>query len=97
MTSEEIEQETLRGRSLPPAVASMEFFFWTEPPDRLSERCLYWVDQICCKGWLPSVELLSEGYWDSAATYGVYLWEYLHVLSPLIKHKRDAVNRGTKL
>lgn len=56
---------------------------WETKPDRLSERCVYWVRQIL-RGWRPPRRIAGEGYYGATEWYGVWLWEYLHVLFPLL-------------
>lgn len=70
----------------PPKVASSESY-WMGPPPQRSARCAYWVLQIE-RGWLPNRRISCEGYHSSADWYGVYIWEYLNVLAPLITQKR---------
>jgi hypothetical protein len=56
---------------------------WQARPEVLSQRCVYWVRQIL-RGWRPSRRISGEGYYAAAEWYGVFLWEYLHVLFPLL-------------
>lgn len=56
---------------------------WRDRPGMLSQRCVYWVRQIL-RGWRPSRRISGEGYYAAAEWYGVWLWEYLHVLFPLL-------------
>ena len=65
----------------PPRVPDVEDY-WGDPPPGMSERCAYWVRQFA-RGWAPNRRVRREGYYSAAEWYGVYLWEYLHVLSPL--------------
>lgn len=41
----------------------------------------------CVRGWMPSKYVRREGYDGSAQWFGVYVWEYLHVLYPLIEQR----------
>lgn len=70
----------------PPRVALSESY-WMSPPPQRSARCAYWVHQIE-RGWLPNRSICRNGYHSSADWYGVYIWEYLNVLAPLITQKR---------
>lgn len=70
-------------RPKPSRVADVEGF-WSERPEVLSPRCTYWVRQIL-RGWRPSRRVAGEGYHAAAIWYGVYLWEYLHVVFPLVR------------
>lgn len=74
-------------RPKPPAVKD-EYAYWRDPPPQPSERCAWWAEQIA-RGWLPNRRWRTMG-WSSAMTaYGVYAWEYLHVLSPLVDRARE--------
>lgn len=66
------------------------YLYWSDPPPRLSEACLYWTRQIV-RGWLPNRRIGSYGYDTSAGWYGVYIWEYLNVIYPMIDSKRKAL------
>lgn len=57
--------------------------YWMERPPLLSPRCVYWVRQIL-RGWRPSRRISGEGYHGATEWYGVFLWEYLNVLAPLL-------------
>ena len=67
---------------MPPRVADIEQH-WGEPPPVRSPRCAAWVTRIRA-GWRPNRRISGMGYYDSAEYYGVYIWEYLNVLSPLL-------------
>lgn len=59
--------------------------FWTQPPPELSDRCKWWIRQFE-NGWTPNRRWCgSQGYHLTAEMYGVYIWEYLNVISPLIR------------
>lgn len=68
-------------RPRPPRVQDMERY-WLEPPPQWSESCLYWIRQMC-QGWVPNRRLRKEGR-DAAGWFGVYVWEWDHVLQPMI-------------
>jgi hypothetical protein len=70
----------------PPRVSD-RYVWWMYQPPHGSERCAYWVRQIEA-GWLPNRSISMNGYDSSAAWYGVWIWEYLNVLAPLIDQKR---------
>lgn len=77
----------------PPAVED-RYAYWSDPPPVLSARCRYWARQIE-QGWLPNRRWRAECYDCSAALYGVYLWEYLEVIEPMIDRqvRREATHR----
>jgi hypothetical protein len=67
-----------------PAAVDDHYRYSDSAPPELSARCHYWVRQIE-RGWLPNRAWRTEGY-DTASEslYGVYIWEYLNVLMPLV-------------
>lgn len=58
--------------------------YWGDRPAVLSARCTYWVRQIL-RGWRPSRRIAGEGYYGATEWYGVFLYEYLNVLYPLLR------------
>lgn len=74
-------------RPKPPKVDDVETY-WPKPPPEPSEACMYWVRQIR-RGWLPNRRISGEGYYTSAEWYGVWIWEYINVLFPLIESERS--------
>lgn len=66
----------------PPRVED-PYAYWTKEPPAASPRCAWWVERIS-EGWRPNSRVEGMGYDDSSFYYGVYVWEYLHVLRPLI-------------
>lgn len=73
-----------------PAKVDDETRYWQYPPPELSPRCQYWSRQIE-RGWLPNRSVSRLGYDPSAGWFGVYIWEYLNVLYPLIEERRRAL------
>lgn len=69
----------------PPKVDNIETY-WTEEPPDLSPRCRYWIRRIE-RGWRGNKRFRGKGYSEKAEHLGVYIWEWLHVLSPLFEHK----------
>jgi hypothetical protein len=47
-----------------------------------------WRERITA-GWRPNQRISTLGYYESAAYYGVYIWEYLHVISPLLRQSKE--------
>lgn len=76
-----------------PARVSDHYSFWAEPPPELSERCTYWVEQLE-RGWVPNRHVRIEGYDAASQWFGVYIWEYLNIISPMIS-RRCSELRGT--
>ncbi|MFD9992073.1 hypothetical protein ACFWXT_29635 [Bacillus cereus] len=77
-----------------PARVADRYLYWTDRPPVPSARCRYWARQIK-RGWLPNRRLSAECYDCSAAWFGIYLWEYLHVLYPLIRERRQQAMGGS--
>ncbi len=73
-------------RPKPPRVED-RYAYWNDPPPEMSERCAYWLRQINA-GWLPNRRISMEGYDGRAAWFGVWIWEYLHLLAPAIDRRR---------
>lgn len=65
--------------------------YWMEAPPSLSDRCRYWVRQIE-RGWLPNRRISGEGYYSSAIWYGVWIWEYLNVIYPLVATEQERMS-----
>lgn len=58
--------------------------YWTEAPPEESSRCRMWRERIAT-GWRPNKRVSKMGYYESAAFYGVYIWEYINVISGLVR------------
>lgn len=71
-----------------PSKVANHYDYWAEAPEDLSPRCAYWVLQIG-NGFRPNRRWQMEGYDTSAQLYGVYIWEYLHVIYPLLDGLKD--------
>lgn len=57
--------------------------YWTSPPPEQSARAKYWLERLNA-GWRPNRRIRQFGYHEAAKFFGVYIWEYINVLSPLI-------------
>ena len=66
----------------PPPVSDL-YQYWSDRPPCLSPRCRYWLRQVE-RGWRPNRRIRVQGYDGSAAWYGVYIWEYINVICPMI-------------
>lgn len=77
---------TLESPKPPPVQGHCQY--WQDPPPAPSPRCEYWVRQIQ-RGWRPNRRIRMEGYYSSAEWYGIYIWEYLNVISPMISQLTD--------
>lgn len=62
--------------------------YWGDKPPRPSHRCVYWLLRFKA-GWAPNRRIRSFGYYASAEWYGVWIWEYLNVLAPIIARNLD--------
>lgn len=72
------------GRLKPPQRVDDPQKYWTEPPPSRSPRLVYWLERIH-HGWRPNRRLQGMGYHTATDWYGVYVWEYLNVLSPALQ------------
>ena len=63
--------------------------YWSSPPPARSARCQWWVDRIQA-GWRPNMRMASCGYYEGAELYGVWIWEMLNVLMPLLRAVEQA-------
>jgi hypothetical protein len=79
----------------PPAVEDVTEF-WTEPPPASSVRLEWWKNRIA-GGWRPNRRIGSMGYHTSAEWYGIYIWEYTKVLSPLLMRLMGTEPKEPKL
>jgi hypothetical protein len=77
----------------PPRVAD-RYQHWADPPPEPSERCRYWLAQIE-RGWRPNRAIAAHGYDAAAQWYGVWIWEYLHVLAPRLAEQRPTESPRT--
>jgi hypothetical protein len=66
------------------------YLYWGDPPPEPSEACTKWVERIR-NGWRPNRRIRFMGYDSSAEFYGVYIWEYIHVLCPLFRELAETV------
>lgn len=66
---------------MPPRVAD-RYRYWTDPPPARSDRCRAWEARIR-HGWRMPKWVQGKGYDPMAGYFGVYVWEWLNVLSPL--------------
>lgn len=58
--------------------------YWEDLPKQLTPKCQLWVKRIN-EGWRPNRRISSLGYHESAEFYGVYIAEFLQVISPLLE------------
>ena len=84
-------------KNIPPRVKDQyEYWHSDNPPPERSARCQYWLEQIAA-GWRPNARISCLGYDDSAEFYGVYIWEYLNVLSPFLDKLCDEERKLAEL
>lgn len=67
--------------------------YWLHAPPSLSARCRYWVARIDA-GWRPGKRIRMLGYYGAATYYGVYIFEWLYVLSPLLDEVERVANQA---
>ena len=70
---------------VPPRVGSAEEY-WTHPPPEPSPRLTYWLG-LLAHGWKPNRRVRAMGYDQAAEFFGVYIWEYVNVIFPLLPVK----------
>lgn len=80
---------------MPPRVAHVQEYWTTHPPVGPSARCLAWVQRIR-EGWRPNRRISTFGYSEAADFYGVYIWEYLEVIGPMLYALRDPERERSK-
>lgn len=57
--------------------------YWQHPPPAQSDRCSWWLKRIR-GGWRRNRRIHAMGYHEAAEYFGVYIWEWLRVISPLL-------------
>ncbi|WP_328439142.1 hypothetical protein [Nocardia puris] len=77
-----------------PTPVDDRYAYWLNAPPESSAACVYWVRQIE-RGWLPNRRISQQGYDCSAGWYGVYIWEYLNVISLAVEAARTRSSRLT--
>lgn len=77
----------------PPRVTNVETYWTAAPPER-SPRCAHWLTRFT-EGWRPNRRVCGFGYHEAAEYYGVYIWEYINVLSPTLT-ELDKIDRGAE-
>lgn len=70
----------------PPRVENDELY-WTEPPPEPSARLIYWVARIRA-GWKENRRLGMMGTGEATDFFGVYIYEYLYVIAPMLDTRR---------
>lgn len=70
--------------------------YWDNPPAILSLRCKFWITKIF-RGWRANPGLIKLDEEKASEFYGVYIWEYINILFPML-HIKDAIhNKITKI
>lgn len=65
-------------------ISILESYLYTSsPPPEPSPKLAYWVEKIK-NGWKPNKRIRSMGYSTATQFFGVYVWEYINVIAPLI-------------
>lgn len=69
----------------PPAPPRVDdhYRYWQFAPPEPSPRLLWWCERVR-SGWSRNRRIGSQGYDTSAQYFGVYIWEYINVLQPLL-------------
>lgn len=71
----------------PPRVDNPDLY-WVDQPPEPSERARYWVEQIE-RGWRPNKHIRRHCNQCSADWYGVYIWEYDHLIAPRLRQAKE--------
>ena len=71
----------------PPRVED-HYLYWDICPMEGSARCSHWIYRIE-NGWRPNRRIRAMGYDEASQYYGVYIWEYLNIISPLLDKQRE--------
>lgn len=66
----------------PPRVKDIQLY-WISKPTELSDRCLWWKNRIE-NGWIGNKRINKMGYYELSEYFGVYIWEYINILAPLL-------------
>ncbi len=56
--------------------------YWRSPPPKRSARCNFWLSRLR-DGWVPPRRIMLMGYDEASEFYGVYVWEFEHVIFPV--------------
>ncbi len=60
------------------------YAYWQAPPPEPSPKLKRWIARIKA-GWRPNRRIRQMGYDEKAEFFGVYLWEYLNVIAPMLQ------------
>lgn len=74
----------------PPRVDDVQRF-WADRPPVLSERCRYWVRRYREGSWRPNKYVRMESYYTRAEVLGIYIWENIHVIAPLVREYEEGL------
>lgn len=58
--------------------------YWGDRPPEPSAKLRAWLVRIVADEWRPNRRWEREGYDNRCWFFGVWMWEYLHVLYPLV-------------
>lgn len=62
--------------------------YWLDPPPEPSLKLGKWIAKLKAR-WRPNRRIRSMGYHEAAEYYGVYIWEYINVISPIVNQKAN--------
>lgn len=63
--------------------------YWDDPPPNPSPRCSFWMTKIF-RGWRAHRGLMRLDEEKASEFYGVYIWEYVNVIFPML-HIKDVI------
>lgn len=73
----------MSANTAPPRVISELYPSFGGPPPERSARCTWWCGRIEA-GWRPNSRIQTMDPDTAAGYFGVYDWEYIHVLYPMM-------------
>lgn len=69
--------------------------YWDRPPPEPTAKCVAWRKKIE-DGWRPNRRISQMGYYEKAEFFGVYIWEYINVISPMLNGTFDLPPMGQR-
>lgn len=71
----------------PARVENVEKFWFAASPE-ISPRCVWWINRIQ-HGWKGNKRTRVLGYDEGARYFGVYIYEYVNFIYPLLKEQAE--------
>jgi len=61
--------------------------YWVTVPPVISPRCNYWISRHHAGTWRSNRWVRRQNYHGAAEWLGVWIWEYLNMIRPLIEEE----------